>query len=76
MCGNVSILHRTVLVLGIIFQVPLHGLINSSVNEGGCTLTHAFSVILYDGTLLGGDTDFYLNETGVIFFVSSLTGFC
>ena len=56
---------------GVRFFISLHGFIDGSIDKGSCTFTHCISVILNDGTLLWGNTNFYFNESIIVFLINA-----
>lgn len=81
MCGIVSIRHRIFLFSGsemriyrymsLLGKIPFHGFVDGSVDKGRCTFSHSFSVFLDDGTFLWGYTNFYFNESIIVFLICS-----
>ena len=85
MCGIVSIRHRIFLFSGsemliyrymsLLGKIPFHGFVDGSVDKGSCTFSHSFSMFLDDGTFFWGYTNFYFNESIIVFLICSSASF-
>ena len=64
-----------ILFFGFVFSIPFHRLIDGPVDKGRSAFTHAFGMILNDGSLLTGDADLYFDKTVVVLLICPSPGF-
>ena len=63
---------RNSLSLFLIWHIPRHSFINSTINKGSSTFPHVCDVFLYSGSLFGGHSYFDLFKCLVDTFSTSL----